>query len=63
VQGNLKLYLTEEEERTLNGEFGEVIAKVPLVDRLEKGPFEIIRTGDLVKVNADKGIVTVIKGI
>lgn len=38
-----------------------VIAKVPLVDRLEKDPFEIIRTGDFVKVDADKGIVTVIK--
>jgi len=38
-----------------------VIAKVPLVDRLEKDPFETIRTGDFVKVDADKGIVTVIK--
>jgi predicted aconitase with swiveling domain len=36
-----------------------VIAKVPLVDRLEKDPFETIRTGDLVKVDAGKGIVTV----
>ena len=36
-----------------------VIAKVPLVDRLEKDPFEIIHTGDLVKVNAEKGLVTV----
>ena len=34
------------------------IARVPLVDRLEKDPFEIIRSGDLVKVNAEKGIVT-----
>ncbi|KPV63691.1 MAG: hypothetical protein AOA65_1217 [Candidatus Bathyarchaeota archaeon BA1] len=38
-----------------------VIAKVPLVDRLEKDPFEIIRTNDFVKVDADKGIVTVIR--
>ncbi len=36
-----------------------VLAKVPLVDRLEKDPFETIRTGDLVKVDAGKGIVTV----
>lgn len=36
-----------------------VIAKVPLVDRLEKDPFEAIHTGDLVKVDAEKGIVTV----
>jgi predicted aconitase with swiveling domain len=35
------------------------IAKVPLVDRLEKDPFEAIRTGDLVKVDADKGTVVV----
>jgi hypothetical protein len=35
------------------------IAKVPLVDRLEKDPFETIHTGDLVKVDADKGTVTV----
>jgi predicted aconitase with swiveling domain len=36
-----------------------VIAKVPLVDRLEKDPFETIQTGDLVKVDAEKGTVTV----
>jgi len=35
------------------------IAKVPLVDRLEKDPFETIRNGDFVTVDADKGIVTV----
>ena len=33
------------------------IAKVPLVDRLEKDPFDAIRTGDFVKVDADRGIV------
>ena len=33
------------------------IAKVPLVDRLEVNPFDAIRTGDFIKVNADKGIV------
>jgi predicted aconitase with swiveling domain len=36
------------------------IAKVPLVDRLEQDPFETIRTGDFVKVDADKGRVTII---
>lgn len=36
-----------------------VIAEVPLVDRLEKSPFEAIHTGNYVKVNADKGFVTV----
>ena len=35
------------------------IAKVPLVDRLEKDPFKTICTGDLVKVDADKGTVVV----
>ncbi len=38
-----------------------VIAKVVLVDRLEKNPFSIIQTGDYVKVDADKGLVTVMK--
>jgi hypothetical protein len=36
-----------------------VLTKIPLVDRLEKDPFEAIRTGDFVKVDADKGTVTV----
>jgi len=37
------------------------LVKVPLVDRLEKDPFEIIHTGDFVKVDAEKGIVTITK--
>jgi hypothetical protein len=37
------------------------IAKVPLVDRLEKDPFEAIHTGDFVKVDADKSTVTIKK--
>ena len=36
-----------------------VLTKIPLVDKLEKDPFEVIHTGDHVKVDADKGIVTV----
>jgi predicted aconitase with swiveling domain len=36
-----------------------VLTKIPLVDRLERNPFETIRSGDFVKVDADKGIVTV----
>ena len=35
------------------------LVKVPLVDRLEKDPFEIIRTGDFVKVDAEKRRVTI----
>jgi len=38
------------------------LVKVPLVDRLEKDPFEIIRMGDFVKVDAEKGRVIVTKG-
>jgi predicted aconitase with swiveling domain len=37
------------------------IAKIPLVDRLEKDLFKTIHTGDFVKVDADKGKVTVTK--
>jgi predicted aconitase with swiveling domain len=37
------------------------IAKVPLVNRLEKDPFEIIHDGDLVEVNAEKGLVKIEK--
>jgi len=37
------------------------IAKVPLIDRLEKDPFEVIHNGDFVKVDAEKGLVTVTK--
>jgi len=35
------------------------LVKVPLVDRLEKDPFEVIRTGDFVEVDANKGKVAV----
>ncbi len=37
------------------------LVKVPLVDRLEKDPFEIIHTGDFVEVDAEKSQVTVTK--
>ena len=37
------------------------IAKVPLVDRLEKDPFEVIHNGDFVKIDAEKGLVTITK--
>jgi len=37
------------------------LVKVPLVDKLEKDPFEIIHTGDFVTVDAEKGRVTVTK--
>jgi predicted aconitase with swiveling domain len=37
------------------------IVEVPLVDRLERDPLEAIGTGDFVKVDADRGLVTVTK--
>ena len=37
------------------------LVKVPLVDRLEKDPFEVIHTGDFVSVDAEKGRVTITK--
>lgn len=37
------------------------MVKVPLVDRLENDPFEVIHTGDFVKVDAEKGMVTITK--
>jgi len=35
------------------------MVKVPLVDKLERDPFEVIQTGDFVKVDAEKGTVTI----
>lgn len=37
------------------------LMKIPLVDRLEKDPFEFIHAGDLVKVDATNAAVTVVK--
>lgn len=37
------------------------IAKIPLVDKLDKDLFSIIHNGDFVKVDADKGTVTIVK--
>jgi len=37
------------------------IAKIPLVDKLDKDPFRIIHNGDFAKVDADNGTVTILK--
>lgn len=37
------------------------LVKVPLVDRMEEDPFEVIRTGDYVKVDAEREKVTITK--
>jgi predicted aconitase with swiveling domain len=39
-----------------------ITADIPMVDKLEKNPLDVIETGDYVKVDATKGIVEVIKG-
>ena len=38
-----------------------IVSKVPLVDRLDKNPLEIIETGDYVRVDAKQGIIEVEK--
>lgn len=37
-----------------------MVANMPMVDRLDKNPLEVIKTGDWVKVDGDNGIVEVI---
>ena len=36
-----------------------LVAGIPMVDRLEKNPLEVIKTGDYVKVDADTGTVEI----
>ena len=38
-----------------------IFCEIPLMDKLEKNPLEAISTGDLIRLNADKGIVDVQK--
>jgi predicted aconitase with swiveling domain len=40
---------------------GAAMANIPLVDRLDKNPLEIISAGDLVRIDGDQGVVEVIK--
>ena len=40
---------------------GAAIGNIPLVHRLDQNPLEVIRTGDFVRIDADKGIVEVTK--
>jgi len=39
---------------------GAIVAEIPTVDRPEKNPFELIKTGDYVKVDATAGIVEIL---
>lgn len=38
-----------------------IYCEIPLIDKLEKNPLEIISTGDLVHLNGDKGMIEVWK--
>ena len=38
---------------------GAILGNIPMVDRLDQNPVEVIKTGDLVEVDADQGKVTV----
>jgi uncharacterized protein len=40
---------------------GAIIGDIPVVDRLDGNPLELIKTGDYVKLDADQGIVKVSK--
>ena len=40
-----------------------IVLNIPLVDRLNKNPCQVIETGDYVKVDAKKGIVEVTKKV
>jgi predicted aconitase with swiveling domain len=40
---------------------GAIMGGIPVVDHLEKNPYDFIATGDYVKVDATNGIVEVIK--
>jgi predicted aconitase with swiveling domain len=40
---------------------GSAMGNIPMVDRLDQNPLEIIATGDHVKIDGDKGIVEVTK--
>jgi predicted aconitase with swiveling domain len=38
---------------------GAIISDIPMVDKLDQNPVEIIKTGDTLEVDADQGIVKV----
>jgi len=40
---------------------GAAMGNIPVVDKLEKNPIEVIATGDYVKIDGDKGIVEIIR--
>jgi len=39
---------------------GAIVSNIPMVDRLGRNPLEIIKSGDTVEVDADRGIVKIV---
>ena len=39
---------------------GAIVSDIPMVDRLARNPLELIKTGDLVEVDADRGLVKIV---
>ena len=46
-------------EMTTKAALGAVVSRVPAVTNLDQDPLEVIRTGDWVKVDGDRGMVEV----
>ena len=40
---------------------GAAMGNIPMVDRLDKNPLEVIATGDHVRMDGDQGIVEITK--
>ncbi len=38
---------------------GAIISNIPMIDKLDRNPLELIKTGDYVELDADKGIVKI----
>ncbi len=40
---------------------GAIISNIPMIDRLDQDPTQIIKTGDYLEIDADQGTVRIIK--
>lgn len=40
---------------------GAILGNVPLMDKFDRNPVEVIRTGDFVKVDAEEGVVEILR--
>lgn len=48
---------------TTKAVLGAIVTRVPTVVELERDPLDVIRTGDVVRVDGDAGLVTVTSGL